>query len=525
MNPGPAHVNYAEPILDALAADRDRPVLHTADGRQVTAGDVCDTARRLARYLVERGTGPGTTVGLLVGNTPEAVQARYAVALTGARVVVLHGGAPPATLARVLADAGCTLLLVDADRCATARTLPLIPDGPALLTLGPHPPGPPALATDALAACAGHPATPFAVRVHPGTDWCVVYTGGTTGTPKGVRMSHAVRLAALGRALRDPAGSPRYLLCTYFSYAVGTLIDLALLHGGSVVLRPGFEAGDVLRTIARERITQLWLSPALLWRLLDHPALAATDLSSLTRVAYGGCPAPAARLRRAVELLGPVLYGYYGQTEAGPISVLLPHEHVPSGPDGAFSVGRPLPGVDLALLDERGRPVAPGAPGEICVRSPTVMSGYANRPELDPEVWRDGLLRTGDLGRLDERGHLFVVDRLRDVLLVGGAELPLHVYPSELEDLLLTHPGVSQCAVFGVPGPDRTELIHAAAVPVPGHRLDLSEVRAFVTAHRGAPCAPVALHRLTALPLTAQGKPDKAHLRERYAPHGEPVRS
>ncbi|MGX2998851.1 AMP-binding protein [Streptomyces sp. JNUCC 64] len=512
--PDPA-VNYAEPILDALAADPGRTALIAADGHPVTAGELRATAHRLARHLTALGLGPGTTAGLLVGNTPEAVAARYAVALTGARAVVLYGGTPPAVLARVAADAHCALLLTDTTQHPVALALAARDDAPALLGLGPNP-----LGDDVLAASAALPSGPYAVRVPPETDWCLAYTSGTTGPPKGVRMSHANRLAAFRTVPRDPAGPPRQLVCTPYAYATGALTDLTLLHDGTVVLRPGFDPGDALRSIARERVTRLWLTPPLLWRLLDHPGLPATDLSSLTQLAYGGCPAPAARLRRAVEVFGPVLYGYYGQTEAGAVSVLPPGEHVPDGPDGAYSAGRPLPGVEVALLDPDGRPVPPGATGEVHVRTPTLMTGYWNRPELTAEAFRDGWLRTGDLGRLDGRGHLHVVDRIKDLIIVGGGELLAHVHPSALEDLLLGHPAISQCAVFGVPGPDRSETVHAAAVPAPGHRLDPDGIRAFVTDRAGASWAPTALHRLTSLPLTAQGKPDRVALRAAYAPGG-----
>ncbi|MEV4433079.1 AMP-binding protein [Streptomyces sp. NPDC049585] len=497
-------VGYAEVVLGALARSPARPVLTAADGRGITAGELCDGTYRLARELAARGIGPGATAGLLTGNTPEALSARYAAHLAGARVVHLYDGMAPEVLARIAASVETTVLLVDSTRHAAAKELLPLAGRPAVLGLGPGPFG-----EDVLAAAARRRSDPLRSPAGPDDDLAIQHTGGTTGIPKGIRTTHGPYRRGLDFALADAGDPPRYLACTPLARLSGPLTDKTLLQGGSVVLQLSFDPGAVLAAIARERITHLWLLPPLLHRLLDHPDLDRTDLSSLTRITYGGCPASAARLRRAAEVFGPVLYGWYGQSEVPGIAEVRPHEHGITGPGGRITAGRPLPGVEVTIRDDAGRTLPAGEVGEIRVRAPGTMAGYWRRPDLTAEVLQDGWVRTGDAGCLDEDGYLFVVDRLKDVIIVVGG----HVHPTEVEELLLTHPAVAQCAVFGTRDADATEHVHAAVVPAPGHHPNREEIAAFVTARKGALYAPETLHLVPELPLTSAGKPDKALLR------------
>ncbi|MGK4585632.1 AMP-binding protein [Kitasatospora sp. HPMI-4] len=497
--------SYAEAILDVLARTPERSVLTSAEGRRITAGEFRDGTYRLAHELAGRGIGRGMTVSLLTGNTPEALGARYAVNLLGARVVFLYDGMAPETLARVVDSVDTELLLIDATRYRDAEQLLPLLKLPAVLTLGPGPFG-----EDVVASSADRAPEPFAVPVGPQDDWCIRHTGGTTGVPKGIRMSHGPYRRSIAAPLTGAGAEPRYLACTALAHLAGIFADMALFRGGSVVLQRAFEPGEVLAAVERERITHLWLLPPLLYQLLDHPDRSRTDLSSLGRITYGGCPASPARLRQAAEAFGPVLYGTYGQSEAMAITEVGPQEHTVSGPGGQITVGRPLPGVEIAIRDQDGRTLPAGQEGEIHVRSEGVMRGYWKQPELTAEVVRDGWVRTGDVGYLDEEGYLFIVDRRKDMIIVVGG----HVYPAEVEELLLAHPAVAQCAVFGVSAEDSTEHVHAAVVPAPGHHLDLGLLREFVTTRKGRLYAPEAVHLVPAIPLTAAGKPDKKLLRQ-----------
>ncbi|WP_043264062.1 AMP-binding protein [Streptomyces sp. CT34] len=530
--PAPAFTSYVDTVLAALARDPARAVLTPADGRpDVTAGALHATVHRMAAVLAAQGIGRGDTVSLLSGNLPEVLAARYAANLIGARVVFLYDGMAAETLARIAESVETALLVVDPALCGAAYELlgHLTGRRPQIMTLGPVPgpsgepdpgadPGTPdgraPLGPDLLAACAALPATPtVAGAARPEDDWCIRHTGGTTGIPKGVRMAHAPFVGLLGSLRLEGAGDPpRLLACTSLAHLAGIMADLTLVDGGSVVLHRSFDPTAVLAALARERITHLWLLPPLLYRLLDDPTLPTTDLSSLTRITYGGCVASPSRMRRAAEVFGPVLYGWYGQSEAMSITEAGPGDHTDLATDGPMTVGRPLPGVTLAIRDADGRDLPPGDPGEIHVRSAGVMSGYWKQPELTAQVLRDGWVRTGDVGHLDVDGRLYLVDRLKDVIIVVGG----HVHPTEIEDLLHTHPAVAHCAVYGVRTPDDTEEVHVAVVPAPGHLTDevsLSALRAYVTAHKGALYAPAAVHVLDTIPLTPVGKPDKKRLR------------
>ncbi|MCF3144101.1 AMP-binding protein [Streptomyces platensis] len=514
MTPATGFTSYTDVLLAALGRDRSRPVLTTEDGDEATAGALHDTVHRMAAVLAARGIGHGQTVSLLSRNRPEVLAARYAAGHLGARVVFLYDGMAAETLARIAESAETVLLLVDPALHGTARALLHHTRGPApdVLTLGPAPAtgGP---VPDLLAACAALPATPEVPggAVGPEDDWCIRHTGGTTGVPKGVRMPHAPYAGMLRHHRMEGAGDPpRFLACTPLAHLAGVLTDATLAAGGSVVLHRAFDPAAVLAAVARDRITHLWLLPPLLYRLLDDPALPATDLSSLTRITYGGCAASASRLARAAEVFGPVLYGVYGMSEAMTITEARPEDHRTTGPGGRITAGRALPGVTLAIRDADGRELPAGERGEVHVRSAGVMTGYWKQPELTARVLPgDGWLRTGDVGILDDDGRLYLVDRVKDLIIVVGG----HVHPAEVEDLLHTHPAVAHCAVYGVRGPDETEEVHAAVVPAPGHRVDPAALRAFVIEHQGALYAPAAVHPVDAIPLTPVGKPDRTRLR------------
>ena len=500
--------SYVEDVLQVLSAEPSRAVITTSEGLVISAAEFRDQVYRLGGELAEHGVGRRTTVTLLTGNTAEALVARYAVNLAGARVVSLYEGMSPSTMARLMASVDCSLLLVDGQRHATARELLPLPGTPQVLSLGPS-----GFAEDVLATAARRPARPMGGLVGPDDDWCIRHTGGTTGIPKGIRMAHGSYRRSLDHRLANAGDPPRYLACTSLAHLAGIFADMALHQGGSVILRHGFDPGDVLAAIERERITHTWLLPPLLYQLLDHPDLSRTDLSSLCRITYGGTAASPARMRQAAKALGPVLYGLYGQAEAQHITEAGPGEQEMVGRGGQLTVGRALPGVEIAIRDAEGTTLPPGERGEVQVRSPYVMHGYWKQPDLTAEVLRDGWVHTGDVGYLDEDGYLYIVDRIKEMIVVVGG----HVYPAELEDLLLSHPGVAQCAVFGTRDEESVEHVHAAVVPTAGQRPSLEEIRDFVIARKGRLYAPDAVHLVSAIPLTAAGKPDKRRLRSQLS--------
>ncbi|MFE1177480.1 AMP-binding protein [Streptomyces sp. NPDC058773] len=496
---------HVEENLDALGADPAREAL-VHQGRRVTAGEFRALVHRLARALRARGVDRGATVTLLSGNLPETIAARYAANLIGARVNHLYNKLSAESQADIVRDVETRALIVDpryAERAAEVTELAPVPD---VLVLGPA-----KLGADLLELAAGQSDEPFASRARPDDICTIRHTGGTTGHPKGICTTFEQARWFRGVQPQPSEFEHRQLVCTTLAHAAGMMADRTLHEGGTVVLLDDFDPGTVLAAVARERITELFLLPPLLYQLMDHPDAAHTDTSSLRRLTYGGCQSSPARIADAVRRFGPVLVQGYGQNEAGSISVLTPEDHDPQRPDRLRSAGKVLDDVEVEVRDESGRALPAGEHGEVCVRSAMTMKGYWKQPELTAEVLRDGWLHTGDIGFLDDEGYLTIVDRIKDMIVVVGG----HVYTTELEDLLNSHPQVLQSAVFGVRDADRMERVHAAVVRAPGSDVDEGQLREMVCAERGAMYEP---HRVTfveALPLTDAGKPDKKELRRR----------
>ncbi|MEU8762685.1 AMP-binding protein [Streptomyces sp. NPDC048659] len=512
-SPPPEFRNYVETILEGLAPEPGRDVL-VSDEHRLTAPELRSLVYRFARALRERGIGPGRTVTLLCGNLPETVAVRYAVNLLGARFNHLYNRLAPDVQALMMADVETYALVVDprlADRAA--GLLRRVPPVEHVLLLDGSPAGPlSGVGEDLTALAAKQPGTPVTGTAHP-DDLCFIrHSGGTTGHPKGVRGTFGGMHEGLARTRELFSGTGRRdLVCTPLSHAAGFIADATLSAGGTVVLHYAFDPADVLATIARERITNLMLLPPLLYQVIDHPDAPGADTSSLRQVTYGGTPSSPGRIAEAVRLLGPVLQQGYGQFEAGAVSVLTAAEHDPDRPDVLRTAGRPVPGAEVEIRDAAGRALPPGEVGEICVRSGHAFEGYWKNPALTAEVLRDGWVHTGDLGRLDERGYLSVVDRIKDMIAVVGG----HVYTTELEDFLDTHPAVRHSAVYGVKGDGGHERVHAAIVAAPGAEVSADELRAWVREGRGPMYEPEVVDFLPALPLTDAGKPDKKLLRLR----------
>ncbi|WP_432055697.1 AMP-binding protein [Streptomyces sp. bgisy022] len=479
--------------------------------RRLSAGEFAELVDRMAHALVALGVERGATVTLLSGNLPQTLAARYAAHLAGCKVNHLYSGISAALQAAIVRDVETRVLIVDPRLTGRAKEITDAAPVRHLLVLGdPGRTG----GQDLLALADGQPDSAFPARCRP-EDICVIrHTGGTTGRPKGI-VSAFDQAARISRVMtperRGADGALRQLVCTTLAHAGGMMADGVLRAGGSVVLQDGFDAGEVLAAIERERVTCLFLLPPLLYQLLDHPDARRRDLSSLTTVTYSGCQASPARLASAVRRLGPVLVQVYAQNETGGISVLTARDHDLTRPERMRSAGRVLHGVEVAVRDAAGRDLPAGEQGEICVRSPGVMRGYWKQPELTSQVLREGWVHTGDLGRLDEEGYLTVVDRIKDMIVVVGG----HVYTTELEDLLNSHPEVSQSAVYGVRDADHVERVHATVVTVPGAGVRAGDLRAMVRERRGPLYEPARIDFADSLPLTDAGKPDKKLLQRR----------
>jgi fatty-acyl-CoA synthase len=311
--------------------------------------------------------------------------------------------------------------------------------------------------------------------------------------------------------------TPTFLICTPLSHAGAAFFAPTVAKGGRLVVLPGFDPATVLRTIEEQKISATMLVPSMLYALMDHPDSHTRDLSSLETVYYGAAPINPTRLAEAIDRFGPIFAQFFGQSECPMvISYLAKADHTP---ERLASCGRPSAFLRTALLDEDGKPVAPGEPGEICVAGPVLAAGYLNKPEETSEAFHDGWLHTGDIAREDEDGFWFIVDRVKDMIVSGG----FNVFPREVEDVIAEHPAVAQVGVIGTPHEKFGEAVTAIVVLREDAKRDgrslsqlKTEIQASVKERKGAVQSPKEVIVADSLPLTALGKPDKKALRAQF---------
>ncbi|OUM02587.1 AMP-binding protein [Variovorax sp. JS1663] len=355
------------------------------------------------------------------------------------------------------------------------------------------------------------------LAVAPADDLAMIAgTGGTTGQPKGVMLSggNLESMSALTLMGYPFEGRPGYLALAPLTHAAGVLCLPVMALGGRIVIMPRPDLGEFLALIERHRITHTFLPPTLIYMLLAHEQLAGTRLDSLQCFWYGAAPISPARLEEALTKIGPVMAQLFGQTEAPMmISMMAPKEHFL--PDGSVararlaSAGRPGPLVQVATMNAGGELLATGETGEIVVRGSLVMMGYYKDAEATAEAGRHGWHHTGDIGRLDEDGYLYIVDRAKDMIITGG----FNVYSVEVEQALMQHPGVQDGAVIGLPDEKWGERVVAVVQPRAGHALDPDEVQAFVKARIGSVKAPKQIELWPDLPRSKVGKVLKKDIR------------
>ncbi len=339
------------------------------------------------------------------------------------------------------------------------------------------------------------------------------YTGGTTGLPKGANITHGQLSTNISQreAAWPTIPDDEVILCVmplFHVFASSTCLHLSVYCRGKLVILPRYHPETVLDAIERDRITRLPVGPTIYHGLMAFDGFGATDFSSLRTGYSGSAPLPEETLRQWQAQTGcPILEGY-GQTEAGPVLT----GNFENGPIVAGSVGIPLPRTEIQIVDtESGTEILDtGQEGEIRARGPQIMSGYRNRPEETAEALRDGWLYTGDIGRIDADGIIFITDRKKDMAIVGG----YNVYPREIDEVLYSHPNVLEAAAVGVPDSYRGEIINAFVVLKNGSECSADDLADFCRRHLAKYKVPGAFHMVDELPKTTVGKIDKAAMRK-----------
>lgn len=451
-------MRIGQAIRRAAQLHGNRAALHTPAGA-VTWVELEQRVRRAAGGLRDLGAQPGDRVAILSYNSAHYLQALYAIAWSGAVFVPVNTRLADPEILDWITDADCDLLMVDHHFADTVRRLDFNGTEPkTIISLGDNRSA--QVAFEELATAG----TCIDEAVGAGSDLAgIFYTGGTTGRSKGVMLSHHNLLSSALHLLPEMGWDERsHFLhaAPMFHLADGVSSFAALLVAGCQSTIPRFSANDLLDAVENNKITTTVIVPTMINLIALEPGTRERDLSSWDSLVYGGSPIPEAVMRRAATTLpGVRLFQLYGQTEASPALTLLgPEHHVISADNSRIrSAGRALVGCEIEIVDALDRPAAPGQVGEICGRGDNVMLGYWNRPEETGRTLRGGWLHTGDAGYLDDDGYLFVVDRVKDMIVTGGE----NVYCTEVENALCLHPAVAEAIVIGIPATPWGEQVHA----------------------------------------------------------------
>jgi acyl-CoA synthetase (AMP-forming)/AMP-acid ligase II len=368
---------------------------------------------------------------------------------------------------------------------------------------------------------ADHPKVPPAVIPDSDDLAAIMPTGGTTGLPKGVMLSHRNLGVSIAFSIMNNHYEPHQpivnLAAAPMTHSAGFLSLPASARGGTVVVLNTPDPEALLNTIEQHGVTELFLPPTVIYRLLEMPGIRQRDLSSLRYFMYGAAPMAVEKLKQALSLFGPVMLQGYGQTEApGGIASLLPSDHFIDGKlapnERLAACGRPSVLNTLAIMDDAGNILPQGSNGEICVRGDIVMKGYYKQPDKTAETIIDGWLHTGDVGHLDKEGLLHITDRKRDMIISGG----FNIYPSEVEQVLWSHPAVLDCAVIGVPDDQWGEAVKAVIELKPDTQVSAEELIQLCKQKLGSVKAPKSVDFIACLPRSPVGKVLKKEIRERY---------
>jgi long-chain acyl-CoA synthetase len=494
-------MNVADLLRDSARRLPEKPALIFHD-RPITFSQLEERADRTAAALAALGVTKGDRVALLMGNVPEFPSTLYGALRAGAVVCPLNVMLTPEETGYILADAGA--------RVAVAELGPLpgllsvrdrLADLQSILVVG----GPPAprgtISLEEALRAAGEPPP---VTTEP-TDLAVIaYTAGTTAAPKGAMLQHGHLLANLDQISQVPDLAETeedvalLALPLFHSYALNVILGMSMKTGATAVLVERFDPRETLAQVERHGVTVLFGAPPMFAAWVSLPEAPAGAMSKVRLAVSGAAPLPAELFDAFRDRSGVTIWEGYGLTECGPAVTSNAMGEAPR----AGSIGLPLPGVDIRLVDEHGADAEEGDPGEIWVRGPNVFAGYWNRPDATAEVMDGEWLKTGDVAYRDEDGYLHIVDRKRDLIIVSG----FNVYPTEVEEAIERHPRVAEAAVVGIPDARTGEAVQAWIVPAPGQVLDPEDVLDFLYGYLARFKQPSDIRIVDELPHHVTGK-------------------
>lgn len=494
------------------------------ENQRLTYGQLWGNIQRLANALRNLGVQRGDCVAVLQTNSHRYVEAYYAAAAIGAVFLPLNYRAKLPELEYMVATAKVKVLIVG-DRYIDAVTQ-LRPKFTSVQTyVAMEAPRDGMLHLDTLIAEASAELDPPEVEDEDVT--ILMYTSGTTALPKAVLLTYNDFTAYVTANVELADGTPRgtSLLCVPLYHIAGaTNVMTNMFTGRKLVLLRQFDAADWLRAVEREQVTHAFLVPTMVKQLIDHPDFGKHDLSSLQNLSYGGAAMPFPVIRRAIEMF-PRTVGFvnaFGQTETtSTLTVLGPDDHHLDGTADEVelrlkrlkSIGRPLPDVELKVVDDDGKELPTSQIGELWVRTPRVMKGYGAADGTTSPLRQDGWLPTRDMGWIDEDGYIFLAGRMDDMIIRGGE----NIAPAEVEAVIYSHPGIDEAAVIGVPDVEWGQRVAAVIVPRPGVTLTAEDITDFCRPRLASFKKPEIIRFVDALPKNAMGKILKKDLRAQLA--------
>jgi long-chain acyl-CoA synthetase len=484
--------NLALNLVEAKDMYPDRAAVRL-DDRILTYQQLDRRSARVAGLLAALGVEPGDRVALMLPNVPEFAMLYYGVLRAGAVVVPMNPLLKAREVEFYLGDSGAKRIFAwhatagEADKGAEAAGAQFVPVAP-----------------DTFDRLLADHASVTAVSDRADDDTAVIlYTSGTTGKPKGAELTHANlrRNAAVSAATLfhlEPDDVVMGCLPLFHSFGQTCGLNAVVGSGACLTLVPRFDPGKALEVIRRDRVTVFEGVPTMYVALLNHPQRGDYDVGSLRVCVSGGAALPVEVLRGFEEAFGCIILEGYGLSETSPVASF----NHPGRQRKPGSIGTPIEGVEIRVVDPVGQDVPAGAVGEIAIRGHNVMKGYWRHERATIEAIPDGWFRTGDLARQDEDGYLFIVDRKKDLIIRGG----YNVYPREVEEVLYEHPAVAEAAVIGIPHATHGEEVGAAVVLKPGAEATAADLQAFCKERVAAYKYPRHVWLEAALPKTATGK-------------------
>lgn len=481
------------------------------EDKSLTFAEVDRLSNRFAHVLARNGINRGGRLAILANNSLYTMPVDFACVKAGAARTPLNARLSMDEHEHMLRDTDARVVIYDPELADRAEVLACRITGLTMLGLGSNRCG-----SDLLVEALSAPATDPQVDAEPGDVILTVFTSGTTGRLKAAQhtqASYAAMCNNLSINLPDIRPDDVMLHAASLFHASGCFLLPYWVKGAATAVLAKFEPAQFLNAIARWRVTSTHLVPTMLAMLLDQPNIEKVDVASVRTIVYGASPMPLPVIKRALELWGPRFVQYYGQTEAPIfITVLSSEDH--RGPDAErrlLACGRPSVDCEIRLIDDKGNDVPPGEQGEIALRAPFVMKGYLNAPDLNKATLMEGgWLRTRDVGRFDDEGYLYLVDRTSDMIITGG----YNVYPREVEDALMSHPSVLECAVVGSPHEKWVEAVTAFVVLRTDIDCSQDELIDFTRDRLASYKVPKSIRFIEEIPKSAVGKVLRRALRD-----------